>query len=232
MSSNTTLNGQQDVDSEIVSTDDSGVVVNSDHIQMQQPSPAELKALPEIENDPFLRLQLKNWEEQAASIAKKIERKETRTFVVKNELYQLTGFYIVFQGVVLTAVAQASALTCRQWWSPFTLSLIASIVAIVGVYQKLDAFRDVKDNLKEEKYSFQVLNRNIQLLKQKGKKFDFANDYKPGVRRSSLRQPFTFKSTLEKLCSVVFSSNFVLFLSVLAFSVVILISCNKILCKG
>jgi hypothetical protein len=157
MSSNTTLNGQQDVDSEIVSTDDSGVVVNSDHIQMQQPSPAELKALPEIENDPFLRLQLKNWEEQAASIAKKIERKETRTFVVKNELYQLTGFYIVFQGVVLTAVAQASALTCRQWWSPFTLSLIASIVAIVGVYQRLDAFRDVKDNLKEEKYSFQVL---------------------------------------------------------------------------
>jgi hypothetical protein len=157
MSSNTTLNGQQDVDSEIVSTDDSGVVVNSDHIQMQQPSPAELKALPEIENDPFLRLQLKNWEEQAASIAKKIERKETRTFVVKNELYQLTGFYIVFQGVVLTAVAQAGALTCEQWWSPFTLSLIASIVAIVGVYQKLDAFRDVKDNLKEEKYSFQVL---------------------------------------------------------------------------
>jgi len=156
MSSNTTLNGQQEVDSKIVSTD-SGVVVSSDHIQMQQASKAELNALLEIENDDFLRLQLKNWEEQAASIAKKIERKETRTFVVKNELYQLVGFYIVFQGVVLTAVAQAGALTCEQWWSPFTLSLIASIVTIVGVYQKLDAFRDVKDNLKEEKYSFQVL---------------------------------------------------------------------------
>jgi hypothetical protein len=156
MSSNTSLNGQQEVDSKIVSTD-SGVVVNSDHIQMQQASTAELNALLEIEKDDFLRLQLKNWEEQAASIAKKIERKETRTFVVKNELYQLTGFYIVFQGVVLTAVAQASALTCRQWWSPFTLSLIASIVTIVAFYQKLDAFRDVKDNLKEEKYSFQVL---------------------------------------------------------------------------
>jgi len=156
MSSNTTLNGQQEVDSKIVSTD-SGVVVSSDHIQMQQASKAELNALLEIENDDFLRLQLKNWEEQAASIAKKIERKETRTFVVKNELYQLVGFYIVFQGVVLTAVAQASVLTCEQWWSPFTLSLIASIVTIVGVYQKLDAFRDVKDNLKEEKYSFQVL---------------------------------------------------------------------------
>ncbi|CAM6050996.1 unnamed protein product, partial [Sphagnum compactum] len=230
MSSNTTLNGQQEVDSKIVSTD-SGVVVSSDHIQMQQASTAELNALLEIENDPFLRLQLKNWEEQAASIAKKIERKETRTFVVNNELYQLAGFYIVFQGVVLTAVAQASALGCGQWWSPFTLSLIASIVTIVGVYQKLDAFRDVKDNLKEEKYSFQVLTRNIQLLKQKGKKFDFATDYKPGVRRASLKQPFTLKSTLVKLCSVVFSSNFVLFLSLLGFSVVILISCKKILCK-
>jgi hypothetical protein len=31
--------------------------------------------------------------------------------------------------------------------------------------------------------------------------------------------------------SLVFSSNFVVFLSLLAFSVVILVSCNTILCK-
>jgi membrane protein implicated in regulation of membrane protease activity len=67
------------------------------------------------------------------------------------------GFYIVFQGVVLTAVAQASALQCSQWWSPFTLSLIASIVTIVGVYQKLQVLHDVEQNLREERNSFQVL---------------------------------------------------------------------------
>jgi hypothetical protein len=42
-----------------------------------------------------LKLQLRNWEEQAASIPKGIERKENRTYVVKNEIYQVLGFYIV-----------------------------------------------------------------------------------------------------------------------------------------
>jgi glutamate-1-semialdehyde aminotransferase len=118
---------------------------------------AELQTLLEIENDPILKLQLRNWEEQAASISRRIERKENRTYVVKNEIYQVLGFYIVFQGVVLTAVAQASALQCSQWWSPFTLSLIASIVTIVGVYQKLQVLHDVEQNLREERNSFQVL---------------------------------------------------------------------------
>jgi hypothetical protein len=47
-----------------------------------------------------IRLQLKNWEEQAKSISRRIERKENRTYAVKNEVYQLLGFYLVFQGVV------------------------------------------------------------------------------------------------------------------------------------
>jgi hypothetical protein len=63
-------------------------------------STAELGSLLEIENDPTLRLQLKNWEEQAKSISRRIERKENRTYAVKNEVYQLLGFYLVFQGVV------------------------------------------------------------------------------------------------------------------------------------
>ncbi|CAK9220531.1 unnamed protein product [Sphagnum troendelagicum] len=189
---------------------------------IMQAGTAELQTLLEIENDPILKLQLRNWEEQAASISRRIERKENRTYVVKNEIYQVLGFYIVFQGVVLTAVAQASALTCRQWWSPFTLSLIASIVTIVGVYQKLQVLHDVEQNLREERNSFQVIARNIQLFKKKGTKFNFAEDVKRGEPRAAKTISVT---------SLVFSSNFVVFLSLLAFSVVILVSCNTILCK-
>ncbi|CAK9221877.1 unnamed protein product [Sphagnum jensenii] len=184
---------------------------------------AELQTLLEIENDPILKLQLRNWEEQAASISRRIERKENRTYVVKNEIYQVLGFYIVFQGVVLTAVAQASALKCNQWWSPFTLSLIASIVTIVGVYQKLQVLQDVEQNLREERNSFQVIARNIQLFKKKGTKFNFVEDVKRGESRAAKSISVT---------SLVFSSNFVVFLSLLAFSVVILVSCNTILCKS
>jgi hypothetical protein len=122
-------------------------------------STAELGSLLEIENDPILRLQLKNWEEHAKSISRRIERKENRTYAVKNEVYQLLGFYLVFQGVVLTAVAQASVLTCEEWWSPFILSSMTSIVAIVGVYQKLQSLHDVEENLRDERTSYQVLSR-------------------------------------------------------------------------
>jgi hypothetical protein len=201
---------------------------------------AELGSLLEIENDPILRLQLKNWEEQAKSISRRIERKENRTYAVKNEVYQLLGFYLVFQGVVLTAVAQASVLTCEEWWSPFILSSMTSIVAIVGVYQKLQSLHDVEDNLREERISYQVLSRNIQLFKRKGRSFDFVADVRRGEQTrgtaassssSSRTQSFSFRSEALQLLSVVFSPNFVVFSCLAVFSIVVIISCNTILCK-
>jgi hypothetical protein len=120
--------------------------------------------LSQIKEHPLLKLELKDMENQAAAIARKIERKETRTFVVKNEIYQLLTFYVVFQGVVLTAVAQASALKCRHWWAPFTLSLIASVITFVGVYQKLETFRQVKDDFENERFNFSVNGLNFSLF--------------------------------------------------------------------
>jgi len=117
--------------------------------------------LSQIEEHPVLKLMLKDMENQAAAIARKIERKETRTFVVKNEIYQLLTFFVVFQGVVLTAVAQASTLKCRHWWAPFTLSLIASAMTFVGVYQKLETFRQVKDDFENERFNFSVNGLNF-----------------------------------------------------------------------
>ncbi len=119
--------------------------------------------LSQIEEHPVLKLMLKDMENQAAAIARKIERKETRTFVVKNEIYQLLTFFVVFQGVVLTAVAQASTLKCRHWWAPFTLSLIASAMTFVGVYQKLETFRQVKDDFENERFNFSVNGLNFFL---------------------------------------------------------------------
>jgi hypothetical protein len=68
----------------------------------------------------------------------------------------------------------------------------------------------------------QVIARNIQLFKKKGTKFNFVEDVKRGESRAAKSISVT---------SLVFSSNFVVFLSLLAFSVVILVSCNTILCK-
>jgi hypothetical protein len=72
--------------------------------------------------------------------------------------------------------------------------------------------------------SVQVLTRNIQLFKKKGTRFNFVEDVRRGEHRA-------LPGKSVSVISLVFSSNFVVFLSLLAFSVVILVSCNTILCK-
>jgi hypothetical protein len=80
----------------------------------------------------------------------RIEKKNTRSINAKNELYQLIGFYSVFQGVVLTAVAQTSLMQCQQSWIPVSLSLLASIATIVSVYIRLKNYSDHRKALEEE----------------------------------------------------------------------------------
>ncbi len=137
---------------------------NVEHVSIDIVNVPNAVSLTQIEEHPLLKLKLKEMEKQAAAVAKKIGRKETRTFVVKNEIYQLLTFYVVFQGVVLTAVAQASALKCRHWWAPFTLSLLASAMTFVGVYQKLQTFREVKNDLENERFNLLVNGLNFSLF--------------------------------------------------------------------
>jgi hypothetical protein len=87
----------------------------------------------------------------------------------------------------------------------------------------------------------QVLSRNIQLFKKKGRSFDFVTDVRRGEQpsgtaassssSSSRTQSFSFRSAALQLLSVVFSPNFVVFSCLAVFSVVVIISCNTILCK-
>jgi hypothetical protein len=86
----------------------------------------------------------------------------------------------------------------------------------------------------------QVLSRNIQLFKRKGRSFDFVADVRRGEQpsgtaasssSSSRTQSFSFRSAALQLLSVVFSPNFVVFSCLAVFSVVVIISCNTILCK-
>jgi hypothetical protein len=62
----------------------------------------------------------------------------------KTELYQLLGFYVVFQGVVFTAVAQSITLYCLSSWAPTSLSLLVSAITVVGVHNKLTDYSRLK----------------------------------------------------------------------------------------
>jgi hypothetical protein len=103
----------------------------------------EIKRLLLIEGQPVLKKALDVWESKRENHVNYIDRTKSNVAEVKNEIYQLIGFFSVFQGVLLTAVAQASQLHCPTSWIPISLSLFASVVTIAGVIQKLGQIKDL-----------------------------------------------------------------------------------------
>lgn len=105
---------------------------------------------------PILKIAFDEWEAGFHIFTKRTEVKEAQRGHIRNEIYQLLGFFIVFQGVVYTAVAQATVLRCANWWTSFTLSLLASVATIVAVVQKLYAQWALEETIANEKVSLKV----------------------------------------------------------------------------
>jgi hypothetical protein len=123
-----------------------------------QVNPIEIEAalLIEIDNDPKLKRVLQEWEKLSKVESLRVEKVTARAIVFKNELYQLIGFYSVFQGVVLTAVAQTNLIKCHQSWGPAALSMLASIATLAAVCNKLNSYNKVKRTLKKARTDLKV----------------------------------------------------------------------------
>jgi hypothetical protein len=136
----------------------------------------EVKArhLFDIRADENLNWLLDDWQKQFKVARDRIETKTTRTNNAKNDLYQWIGFFSVFQGVVLTAVAQSSTLGCQQSWAPAALSLIASLVTVVSVHFKLVNYKGLNASLLKEESQSKILHDQLAELRAKGKEFDFS----------------------------------------------------------
>ncbi|XP_073396148.1 uncharacterized protein [Physcomitrium patens] len=130
--------------------------------------------LVEINNDRKLKLSLDEWENNFKKALYRVEVKRERSLNVKNEVYQLIGFYSVFQGVVLGAVAQASTLTCNTAWGPALLSGLASIATVGSVHNKFKDYINTKQELKNEEVDANIVRGRIGLLKLMGGNFNFA----------------------------------------------------------
>ncbi|CAK9875519.1 unnamed protein product [Sphagnum jensenii] len=180
------------------------------------PNEIEADRLLEIDSVPKLKLILTEWEKRFEVSSLRIEKKNTRSINAKNELYQLIGFYSVFQGVVLTAVAQTSLIQCQQSWGPVSLSLLASIATIVSVYTKLKDYSDHRKSLEEETASSKILDSCISKLKEEGKNFKFP-DIQDRKKTSKGLEPLYIVAVI---------------LALILFSGITLASCFAILCQN
>lgn len=103
--------------------------------------------LVEISLDPKLYLTLDSWQNKYTESLVTIENKRSRKNSAKNEVYQLLGFYAVFQGVVLTAVTTASTLQCYNSWGALALSALVSFAALLSIHAKLKDYMKLRRKL-------------------------------------------------------------------------------------
>ena len=115
-----------------------------------------MKNLVYIENSPIHKKALEDWKGKEKLFKLRVERKSSEVSSLKNEVYQLLGFFSVFQGVVLTAVAQSNLLHCNNQWSPITLSVLASVVTVCAIIQKLLQISSLLNIIHSEEKSLKV----------------------------------------------------------------------------
>jgi hypothetical protein len=119
----------------------------------------------------------------------------------------------VFQGVVLTAVAQTNFIKFKSW-GPASLSVLASIATLAGVCNKLNSYNKVKRSLKKATTDLKALRTRILSLKQSGKAFKFPLPEKS--RKSQGLELFYLWTVVSTL---------------LLFSVITLASCLVVCCQ-
>jgi hypothetical protein len=94
-----------------------------------------------------LKVAEQEWRESRAVFQETLNIKEKQVLDVRNEIYQLVGFFSAFQGLLFTAVAQSSLLHCGNQWCPLALSIFASFVTVAGVQNKNGTTKELQETI-------------------------------------------------------------------------------------
>lgn len=110
----------------------------------------------------LLRTALKEWDRKETYLSNKVERREKRSADLISQVFNLVGFFSVFQGVVLTAVSQLKSSTgphCGMIWFPIVLSSVAALVTITGVLIKFSTLAELELSIHNEKQPQRVFTK-------------------------------------------------------------------------
>jgi uncharacterized integral membrane protein len=159
------------------------------------------------------------------------ERQENRIEKQQSKINKLIGLYLMFQGVILTSVAQGSFLHCHNWWLPFTLSAIAAAAIIMAVLHMLLKISLLKIELDKNRRHGEQLDRLI--LRQKQQLPSFAMEDASNHSHWSFHHQ-QHDADLQPLscgdCLYRASYPVIVLIMLILFTVFILIGCHRILC--
>lgn len=194
----------------------------------QQPSVQEV--LTELFNSVPHRFQLEDWRIEEKTLRDRIHRKEKNFSAVESEIFELMGLFTLFQGVIFSAVAQTSILKCRDWWSPFCMSIIVSGATLFALVQRLRNFAYLKKELDKACLQAHCLYETVQDLQGRGVEFDL--NRLGNEPREPPEQTQVDVNTLSKICfEYILTQHFAVVATVIVFSVIMLVSCRRLLCS-
>ena len=124
----------------------------------------DIKNILAIQNDPVYEVALREWDRREAYLGNRVDRREKASADLVNQLFNIVGFFSVFQGVVLTAVSQLKSDTsCGIIWFPVILSTVACVVSIVGLRIKFRNLKELEDSIRDEKSAQKVSPCNLSI---------------------------------------------------------------------
>jgi hypothetical protein len=93
-----------------------------------------------------------------------INETEEKMRSLKNEVYQVIGFFNAFQGLLITAAAQSNLLRCNNVGFILVLSAFATAVAVFGISQKIKTMEKLGSTYSRARLSKKVSPYNIFFL--------------------------------------------------------------------
>lgn len=150
-------------------------------------------------------------------------RQESRIDKLQSKVNQLIGFYLVLQGVILTAIAQGSFLRCHNWWLPFSLSFIAAVAIILTVLHMLLNRSRCKLELEINRVQAEKLEHRIMAKKRPAR----------GILRieqePQLEGAGHFDNWESKLVRSIYPT--IVMVILFTFTTLMLIGCKRVLCS-
>ncbi|KAJ7562525.1 hypothetical protein O6H91_03G072900 [Diphasiastrum complanatum] len=188
---------------------------------------SNMHPLEQIERSLPHKLTLQLWLEEERLLRVQIQTHESNCSRTEQEIYQLFGFDFLFQAILVAGAAQASVLDCSSAWVPLVLSIAASLATFLALFRKLDAHERFVSQLQSEEADARALFEYVERLKSLGDHFDLS-DFPHAS--SAKRREKKFPTAMDKVLQVISSYKFFVFIVLLVFSILTLISFKKILC--
>ncbi|CAM6025815.1 unnamed protein product [Sphagnum balticum] len=107
---------------------------------------------------------LEDRESSSEEFKKRLDTYKKDQNVLGNEIYQGVGFFSAFQGLLLTAVAQSTLLSCKNLIFPFLLSAIATVTTVALVLQKNSVINNWESRISEEEPARKLCRHRMRCL--------------------------------------------------------------------